>query len=120
MSPIKVLEPACGSANDYRFFQGCGLARHIDYLGLDLCAKNVENARALFPSARFETGNVFEIGAADASYELCIAHDLFEHLSIAGLERAVSEVCRVTRSGLCAHFFQMPVTLPMSLKVCSS
>ena len=102
-----MLEPACGSANDYRFLEACGLARLVDYTGFDLCETNVANARALFPDARFLVGNVFEIAAPDQAYELCFLHDLLEHLSPAGLERAVQELCRVTRHGLCVNFFQM-------------
>jgi ubiquinone/menaquinone biosynthesis C-methylase UbiE len=67
----------------------------------------VANARAMFPGARFEVGNAFEIPAADKAFQLCFVHDLLEHLSPAGLERAVQELCRVTRRGLCVHFFQM-------------
>jgi len=104
---ISVLEPACGSANDYRYLEAYGIARLVDYTGFDLCEKNVANARALFPPTRFEAGNVFEIAAADQAYELCFVHDLLEHLSPAGLERAVHELCRVTRHGLCVNFFQM-------------
>ena len=102
-----VLEPACGSANDYRFLVSYGIAQFIDYSGFDLCEKNVLNARAMFPQINFETGNVFEISAADASFDLCIVHDLLEHLSIEGMHAAVQQLCRVTRRGLCIGFFQM-------------
>jgi SAM-dependent methyltransferase len=102
-----LLEPACGSANDYRFFDLYGIAPMLDYTGFDLCPANVENARALFPQAHFEAGNVFEIAATDKSFDLCVVHDLFEHLSLIGLEQAVQEVCRVTRRALCVGFFQM-------------
>ncbi len=104
---VRVLEMACGSANDYRFLASYGLARLLDYTGYDLCAKNVANARALFPGVRFEVGNVFEIAAADGAFELSFAHDLFEHLSLEALPIAVRELCRVTRRGLCIGFFQM-------------
>ncbi len=104
---ISALEPACGSANDYRFLHACGLARLIDYTGFDLCQKNMDNARAMFPEARFELGNVFAIKAADRAFEYCFLHDLFEHLSLEGLETAVAEICRVTRDGICAGFFNM-------------
>jgi SAM-dependent methyltransferase len=104
---ISVLEPACGSANDYRYLEAFGVARLVDYCGFDLCERNVANARSLFPQGRFEAGNVFEITAADQSFDLCFAHDLLEHFSLAGLERAVAELCRVTRHGLCVQFFQM-------------
>ncbi len=105
--PLSVLEPACGSANDYRFLHAYGLARLVSYTGFDLCAKNIENACALFPDASFAVGNVFEIAAPDKAYDLCFVHDLFEHLSLEGMQAAVKEVCRVTRQGLCVGFFNM-------------
>jgi SAM-dependent methyltransferase len=107
---ISVLEPACGSANDYRFLEASGIARLVDYTGLDLCAKNVENARALFPHTRFEEGNVFKLAVSDKSFDYCVVHDLFEHLSLTGMTNAVAEVCRVTQRGLCIGFFQMDET----------
>ena len=106
-APLSVLEPACGSANDYRFLEAYGLLPFLDYSGFDLCPRNVENARSLFPGARFNVGNVFQIDAPDRSFDLCFVHDLFEHLSLTGMETAVREVCRVARSGLCIGFFQM-------------
>lgn len=107
---VRVLEAACGSANDYRCLASFGLARLLDYTGFDLCQKNVQNARALFPSVRFEVGNVFEIAASDGAFECSFAHDLFEHLSPEALLVAVRELCRVTRRGLCVGFFQMDET----------
>ena len=113
-----VFEPACGSANDYRFLHSYGIARFLDYTGFDLCSKNVENARALFPvtptllsasgeQVRFEHGNIFEIHAQDNAFELSFVHDLFEHLSVEGLHAGAKELCRVTRRAICANFFQM-------------
>ncbi len=102
-----VLEPACGSANDYRFIEACGMARLLDYIGFDLCAANVANAQRLFPGARFEVGNVFAIAAPDRTFDYTFVHDLLEHLSPAGLEAAVAELCRVTRQGLSVGCFQM-------------
>ncbi len=104
---LSVLELACGSANDYRFFERFGLARLIDYTGMDLCEKNIANARAMFPAARFESGNALEIAAPDAACDCCIAQDLFEHLSLDALERALDEVCRVTRRSVCLGFFNL-------------
>jgi SAM-dependent methyltransferase len=104
---ISVFEPACGSANDYRFLNSFGIARFLDYTGVDLCPRNIENAQRLFPHVHFECGNVFEINAADDAFEVAFVHDLFEHLSIEGLETAIKELCRVTRRAICANFFQM-------------
>ncbi len=105
-----VLEPACGSANDYRYIHAFGIGRLVEYTGFDLSAKNIENARALFPGVHFAMGNVFELNAPDKAFDFCIVQDLFEHLSLAGLEAAVREICRVTRMAICAGFFQMDET----------
>jgi len=104
---LTVLEPACGSANDYRFLEAYGLAGLVDYTGFDLCESNVHNARNQFPAVKFNVGNVFEIAAPDGAYDVCFVHDLLEHLSPAGLQKAVAELCRVCRRGLCVNFFQM-------------
>jgi len=105
--PISVLEPACGSANDYRFIEAFGVARLIDYTGFDLCEKNIRNAKQMFPKARFKVDNALEIDAEDDTFDYCFVHDLFEHLSIEAMEVAISEVCRVTRQDLCIGFFNM-------------
>ena len=104
---VSVLEPACGSANDYRFIETFGIARLLDYTGFDLCEKNIHNARHMFPRTRFEVGNVLEIDAGDNEFDYCFVHDLFEHLSVQVTEAAISELCRVTRRGICAGFFNM-------------
>jgi ubiquinone/menaquinone biosynthesis C-methylase UbiE len=105
--PVSVLEPACGSANDYRFLESYGLARFLEYTGFDLCLKNVDNARRMFPQARFEVGNVFELPWPNTSFDYCFIHDLFEHLSPEGVEAALAELCRVTRQGISIGFFNL-------------
>ena len=102
-----LLEPACGSANDFRFLDRYGIASFLNYAGFDLCEENVKNARCLFPTVQFFQGNVFAIPAPDKSYDFCVVHDLFEHLSSDGIEQAVVEICRVIRVGICIGFFQM-------------
>lgn len=104
-SGLSVLEVACGSANDYRFLEAYGLARLIEYTGMDLCEKNVANARAMFPGARFLVGNVLALDAPDQAFDCCLVQDLLEHLSLEGLERALQEISRVTRRQLCLGLF---------------
>ncbi|MHC5059451.1 MAG: methyltransferase domain-containing protein [Planctomycetota bacterium] len=104
---VPTLEMACGSANDYRFFGAFGIARFLDYVGVDLCEKNVLNAREMFPDVPFRVGNAMAIDARDRDFDLCIVQDLLEHLSLEAMERAVAELCRVTRRRLCVGFFNM-------------
>lgn len=104
---ISVLEPACGSANDYRFIDAFGVGRLLDYTGFDLCEKNIRNAVQMFPDVRFKVGNVLEINAGDKTFDYCFVHDLFEHLSIEAMETAIGQICRVTWRGICVGFFNM-------------
>ncbi len=104
---ISVLEPACGSANDYRFLESFGISRFLEYFGFDLCPKNISNAKKMFPTVHFDAGNVLEIQADDKSFDYCYVHDLFEHFSIEAMEMAIKEICRVTRKGICVSFFNM-------------
>ena len=100
-----MIEPACGSANDYRFLQTFGLAPLLRYSGFDICETNIANAKAMFPDAHFLVGNAFNIESPDNAFEYCIVHDLFEHLSIEGMQRALSEISRVTRRGIAIGLF---------------
>lgn len=104
---ISVVEPACGSANDYRFLDAYGLSRFLDYAGFDLCEKNIQNAREMFPAVRFEVGNAMHLTLPDKSIDCCFVHDLFEHLSIEAMERSLAETCHVTRSAMALNFFSM-------------
>jgi SAM-dependent methyltransferase len=104
---LRVLEPACGSANDYRFLERYGLARFLDYTGVDLSESNIANARQLARDGKFEVGNVFGLGYEDLSFQVVYVHDLFEHLSILGLEQAAAEICRVARQTIAVGLFSM-------------
>ena len=104
---VSVLEAACGSANDYRFLDSYGVARFLDYSGFDLSADNIANARDMFPAIAFQRGNVFEIPHQNESIDFVLAFDLFEHLSLEGLEAALEEVCRIARRGLVLNFFNV-------------
>lgn len=104
---LSVIEPACGSANDFRFMHRCGLAPHLDYLGLDLCEANIANAREMFPSVRFEVGNALALPTANQSIAVAFVHDLFEHLSLEAMEAALDELARVTRDAVSLGFFRM-------------
>ncbi len=111
--PLRVLEAACGSANDYRFLHAFGFAPFIDYAGFDISPKNIDNARRRFPDepqAAFFVASAFDTGLADAAFDFVFAHDLFEHLSPNGLEAAFGELLRVTARQAWLHFFNLSTT----------
>jgi len=104
---MRILEPACGSANDYRFMEKSGLAEFITYTGIDISSKNIANAKTRYPDADFRAVSVLDTGFEDSSFDIVFVHDLFEHLSLEALKMALSEVMRVTRSQAWLHFFNV-------------
>jgi SAM-dependent methyltransferase len=104
---ISVLEPGCGSANDYRFLHSFGAAKFLNYTGIDICEKNIVNVLRRFTNIDFAVGNIMEIPACDNTYDYSFVHDVFEHLSIDAMEVALREVARVTRKQACLSFFNM-------------
>ncbi|MQA01405.1 MAG: methyltransferase domain-containing protein [Streptosporangiales bacterium] len=105
--PLSVLEFACGSANDYRYFDSYGIARFLDYTGVDLNDKNVANARRRFPTVNFEVGSVLHLPHKSRSFDYVVAFDIFEHLSLEAMEQAVREACRLAKKGMVLTFFSM-------------
>ena len=104
---LSLIEAACGSANDFRAFAAYGLASHLDYTGFDLTEANVANASEMFPAVDFRRGDVQDIDVADKSYDWAMASDLLEHLSPQAFNRAIDELCRVSRKGVVIIFFLM-------------
>jgi ubiquinone/menaquinone biosynthesis C-methylase UbiE len=104
---LSVIEAACGSANDYRAFDQYGMGPALSYTGFDLTRANIMNARKMFPGIDFRVGDVQEVAAEDKSYDWAVAHDLLEHLSPNAFNRAIDELCRVTRRGVLISFFSM-------------
>jgi SAM-dependent methyltransferase len=104
---LRVLEFACGSANDYRALTEYGLARFLDYRGVDLNAANIANAKRRFPEVDFRQDSILDLSDGDGAFDLVIAADIFEHLSPTGLERALGEAMRLGRRGVILTFFNM-------------
>jgi SAM-dependent methyltransferase len=103
----KMLEVACGSANDYRYFERFGLAKFIDFTGVDICATNIANARRRCPAGTFLEADALALPFPDQSFDFFCTFDLFEHLSLAAMRQALREAVRVTRRTLWLSFFQL-------------
>jgi len=102
---MSVLEVACGSANDYRFLHKSGLASLLTYTGIDLAARNIENAKRRFPGVDFRARSILTTDFRDCSYDCVFCHDLLEHLSLAAMERALSEMLRIAHDEVILHLF---------------
>jgi SAM-dependent methyltransferase len=106
-APLRVLELACGSANDYRSWVAYGLAPHLAYTGIDITPANIANARTRFPDVDFVLGSVLDLPFEDRAFDLVVASDILEHLSVESVERALNEAVRVSCDGLVLTFFNM-------------
>jgi SAM-dependent methyltransferase len=104
---LSVLEFACGSANDYRAFADYGIARFLDYTGIDLSDTNINNAKRWFPETNFRVDSILSLPEADHSIDYVIGFDILEHLSMEAKQRAMDEAVRICRRGLHFAFFKM-------------
>ena len=104
---LKVLELACGSANDYRALAMYGIAPFLDYTGIDLNENNISNAKRRFPDVDFRVGSILSLPFADRTVDYVLAFDIFEHLSLAAMREALDEAVRVSQRGLYIAFFRM-------------
>lgn len=106
-APLSVLEYACGSANDYSAFADYGIARFLDYTGVDLNETNIANARRKFPDVNFRLGSVLDLPEQDRSVDYVIGFDIMEHLSLPAMQHAMDAAVRICRRGLYFAFFRM-------------
>jgi SAM-dependent methyltransferase len=105
--PLSVLEFACGSANDYRAFADYGIARFLDYTGIDLNDTNIANAKRTFPGINFRVDSILSLPEADHSIDYVIGFDILEHLSLPAKRTAMDAAVRICRRGVHFAFFRM-------------
>ncbi|GEM_PF-2628624 len=100
-----LLDIGCGSGNYYESFKLAGLHHFLEYKGVDIAEKNIENCRKLYPGIAFEVGNATRLTEADNAFDVVMANQLFEHLPPDMLTRALTEALRVTKELLIINFF---------------
>lgn len=101
----RLIEMGCGSANDYRFWNSFGIASHLDYVGIDVCAANIRNAKLRFSDTHFAVGDVCSLEEADRSFDVVVGFDVLEHLSPDGLDTALREIERLSRDEIWLSLF---------------
>ncbi|HEX8510759.1 MAG TPA: class I SAM-dependent methyltransferase, partial [Propionibacteriaceae bacterium] len=92
---------------DYRAMADYGVARFLDYTGIDLNEKNIRNAKRRFPDVDFRVGSILSLQEKRRSADYVIGFDILEHLSLQGMETALKSAERLARRGLYFAFFRM-------------
>lgn len=67
--------------------------------GVDISSEQVALARAACPQARFTTGSMYDLTAADGEHDVIWAAASLLHIPKDRAPQAVSEMCRVLRTG---------------------
>lgn len=102
---ISLLDIGCGSANFYDGFRKTGLTHFMEYTGIDIAEKNIENCKILYPDADFRLGDVRDIEFADNSFDIVFVSRILEYLSLEDLEIALREIMRVAKDVVILNFF---------------
>lgn len=102
---ISFLDIGCGSANYYRFLKDIHLHNFLNYTGIDIGEKNIDNCQILYPEVDFRRGNLLELKFPDNSFDIVFVSHVFEHLHPKVLPRAISETLRVAKKLVIIHFF---------------
>ena len=64
-----------------------------------------QGTKAEHTAVSFEVGDVVNLPYADGAFDCVIASDLFEHLAIEDMERALDAAARLARRAVCLSFF---------------
>lgn len=91
---VSILEAGCGEGNFTLFLKNIfKKAKRFD--GFDVSKKCIEEASLKCPNVNFTTGSIYEIQAADHTYDFVAASEVLEHLE--GPEKALKELLRVSK-----------------------
>jgi ubiquinone/menaquinone biosynthesis C-methylase UbiE len=91
----RVLAVGCGMGVLVRALLMAGL----DATGLDVAPACIEHGNATSPG-RFVHGSILELPFDDDAFDVVVCTDVLEHLGEADVDRAISELVRVSRRGL--------------------
>lgn len=95
--PKSILEVGCGPGDLAGRLLGPA-NRTIDYLGTDVSTVEIDAAQQRYPGLAFRTASAYHLPAADRSYDMLLACEVFEHLDYP--HEALREAARVCRGHL--------------------
>ena len=113
---LDVLDLGCGTGITDRLLAG----NFKSLTGLDVSLKVVEKARELVPGVRFEAFDGHHLPAADDTYDLAFAINVFHHVPPANRQALLVEMHRVVKKGGCAVVFEHNPFNPLTRRVVKS
>lgn len=71
----KILDVGCGLGDYYSWLAKKGI--EVDYLGIDITASMIQQAKKKYPKAKFKTANILEMQEAQPNYDYIFASGIF-------------------------------------------
>lgn len=96
----KILDSGSGNSRLYRFFKEQKL--NVDYYGLDISEKLIEDAKRKYPeiSDHLKVGDIIKLPYQDSQFDVIISIATFHHLPTKELRlQSLSEIYRVLKPG---------------------
>ncbi len=99
-----ILDVGCGAGHYLRSYRR-ELGKDFQFFGLDATPPYVELAKKAFhtdPNARFEIGDIFDIGLAEAAHDIVTCNNVLLH--IPSIQKPLSELVRVAKKHVFVRF----------------
>ncbi len=90
-----ILEVGCSTGNDLVSFPKEASSSKV--IGIDLCQKAIDKAKAKFPSFDFRVGDATKLPYENSSIDMVFTHRLLNYLDDDELEKSIAEMFRVAR-----------------------
>ena len=101
LRPARVIDLGCGTGHMLRALAKEWKSCQVDPLpalhGMDHAWSAIVRARAVVPDGNFNMGSIYRLSYPDASFDLIVSTETFEHLR--DPNRALTEACRICRPG---------------------
>ena len=93
---IKILDIGCGRFDSWKYIKG----RYSQIWGIDESEKMFSDIEAPYPLAvRSMKGDILDIPKKDGVFDLTFSFCIFHHLDVKNIQKAISEMKRVTSQG---------------------
>lgn len=95
---MKVLEVACAGGHDFRYLNRRKRIEPKDFTGLDVTEPYLKLAKERYPDCRWVLGDARKLPFENKEFDITYNLLMLLHLDKEGVQQALQEMCRVTRS----------------------
>jgi SAM-dependent methyltransferase len=97
----RVLDVGCGPGTNAALFEG------LDYLGVDINARYITDARRRHPGRRFEVADVTTFQVKEGRFDFILVNSLLHHLDDTGVARLLAHLATLLSTDGHAHILEL-------------